>query len=42
MEQENNESVNEEQDGGIEETDDFDLTTISFKLTIALLDVEQW
>ncbi|RGB22135.1 hypothetical protein C1646_776574 [Rhizophagus diaphanus] len=39
---ENDENVDEEQEEGIEETDDYDLTTISFKLTTALLNVEQW
>ena len=41
-EQEIDDSVEEEQEEGIEEENNFDFTTISSKLTNALLNVEQW
>ena len=41
-EQEIDDNVEEEQEEGIEEEDNSDFTTISSKLTNALLNVEQW
>ena len=42
QEQEVDDNVEEEQEEGIEEEDNSDFTTISSKLTNALLNVEQW
>lgn len=41
-EQEDDDNVEEEQEEGAEEVDNSDFTTISSKLTNALLSVEQW